>query len=190
MILMISGPARSGKDTVADIICENYPQYDFQRFAFATALKQECEEYIQEKYKSSVWDDSKKHLFRKHLIDYGCQKRKETNGRYWVDKFLDIHRENPNNNWLITDFRFGGETGEKQAIYNILLEDYFFSDDYLRSIHLIRIQDNEPILPTIPEEIQNEDLLRQDADKLLFLEWKNELNKQYIKQKIDNLYIL
>lgn len=187
---MISGPARSGKDTVADIIQEEYPQHNFKRFAFAKALKEELEDHIREKYGVSVWDDSKKYLFRQELIDYGCAKRKETNGQYWVQKFLDIFCENDiNENYIITDFRFGGENGEKELIKQKLMENYFFSENFVQSMHIIRIKNNEPILPIIPEEIQNEDGLRKDADKLLFLEWKEPFDKEYIKEKIKSLKI-
>jgi|GEM_PF-5891591 len=186
MILLLSGPARSGKDTVADIILEKYPQYNFERFAFAKELKKELEETIEQKYGVSVWDDQQKHLFRDELIEYGCGKRNETQGKYWVEKFINAY--DVKKNYLITDFRFGGRTGEKAYIKNFIREQKVFSE--VLSFHIVRIENSEPILPVINEEIRCENDLRREADELLFLKWTKELDKDYISTKINGLGIL
>ena len=72
-IIMICAPAKSGKDTLLPILKKSLiKKYDgrWERFAFADKLKQDLEEEIKDRYGVSVWNDSKKHLFRNDLIKY------------------------------------------------------------------------------------------------------------------------
>jgi hypothetical protein len=130
-VLMICAPAKSGKDTLFPLLKQKFEKNVdgvWERFAFADKLKQDCEQFIRDQFGISVWDDSKKHLFRETLINYGEKKRDETDGFYLIDHFLDTN--SIFKNYIVTDFRFLNEFIE--------IED-FFTRKYGDLVHVVPI---------------------------------------------------
>ena len=90
ILIGVGGFARAGKDTFVKvarkILTEN--GYSSEKLAFADALKNEIGPFIKEFYGIDVWTDNteEKTLIRPLLVAHGCQKRIQTNGKYWVDK--------------------------------------------------------------------------------------------------------
>ena len=89
-IIGIGGVARSGKNLFADIagnvLKEKYNK-TCKSFALAYYLKKDCEEFIKQKLNMDVWSEltDEKNVFRPLLVWYGGVKRKQTNGRYWIE---------------------------------------------------------------------------------------------------------
>lgn len=84
-IIGLSGVAGSGKDLFCDLLAS---QVSCRRFSLADALKSEVSPYIKEHFGidpvSCTRDD--KNLIRPALVAHGSLKRKQTNGRYWIEK--------------------------------------------------------------------------------------------------------
>ncbi len=88
VLIAISGKARAGKDTfanllIAHLISLNQP---VARHAFADQLKRELESEIRAKYGISVWtqDSAEKAIIRDDLVAHGRKRREESNGTHWV----------------------------------------------------------------------------------------------------------
>lgn len=90
IIIGIGGFARSGKDTFVKV-AKNILKangYSSIKLAFADALKEEIDPFLQEQYNISAWtdDNQEKQLIRPYLVAHGCGKRTISNGHYWVNK--------------------------------------------------------------------------------------------------------
>lgn len=150
-ILMICAPARSGKDTLfphMKSVCEIKYGGFWKKWSFADTIKRDLEKTIWEKYEVSVWDDSKKSIFRGDLINYGLQKRDETNGKYLLNDLID-DAKNTSDNFIITDFRFVDE------YYNLKNE---LIDYEITPIYIVRILKKDELVfksyPIIPSEVK------------------------------------
>jgi hypothetical protein len=149
-IVLMCAPARAGKDTLLPLIkrdLENQFGGVWHRYAFADQLRVDLEEKIKERYGVSVWDDSKKHLFRDTMIKYGEQKRKETDNRYLVDHFIEQHK--PNVNYIISDFRFINELFDLQKRFDDI------TPIYIERVIKYKNGLNFVTQPTIPQEVKN-----------------------------------
>lgn len=114
-IILLSGKASSGKDTVANYLVKNY---SFKRFAFADTLK----EYVSMKYnipleflfsqegkKQKILINNKELTIRDILIKEGKEKR-EQDLNYWVDLVIEKIKAEPLiQDIVISDFRFPNE---------------------------------------------------------------------------------
>lgn len=175
MIYLICGPARCGKDTIANYFEKYYKKKCLDkilyRFSFAQKLKEECEQYIKDNYNVSVWDDSKKHIFRQYLIDYGQKKREQSNGLYFINEFIDQYHlkqhtvkilssdltTNFEPHWIITDYRFFNEYKHiKENCDTKIIPIY---------LHRYKIINNkkEYIDPTIPDEVKEYPIIKENA---------------------------
>ena len=89
-VVGISGVARSGKNLLCDLLMESLREKGIssKQFALAAELKNDCQEFLKTKCNLNVWSDltQDKNKFREFLVWYGDLKRKQTNGRYWIDK--------------------------------------------------------------------------------------------------------
>lgn len=90
IVVGISGVARSGKNLLCELLMQNLylEGYTSKPFALAADLKNDCDEFLYKKCDLNVWTDltEDKTQFREFLVWYGNLKRKQTNGRYWIDK--------------------------------------------------------------------------------------------------------
>ena len=85
----VSGVARSGKNLFCDMVIEELSKqgYAGKQFALADALKKDCQEFLETKCDLDVYSDDtqQKSLFREYLVWYGDLRRKQTNGRHWIE---------------------------------------------------------------------------------------------------------
>jgi len=119
IVIGVGGFARSGKDTFVKvarkILTEN--GYSSERLAFADILKDEINPFIKEFYGIDVWTDNtdEKTLIRPLLVAHGCQKRIQTNGKYWIEKIdeqiqkIGTIRDSSRHVVFISDCRFPNE---------------------------------------------------------------------------------
>lgn len=148
-IVLICAPARAGKDTLLPLIKRDLERQFggvWHRYAFADKLRVDLEGKIKEKYGVSVWDDSKKHLFRGDMIKYGEQRREETDNRYLVDHFIKHHKPV---NYIISDFRFINELFDLQKQFDDIIPIYIE--------RIIKKKNGLSFVtqPTIPQEVSN-----------------------------------
>lgn len=114
MIIGISGYARSGKDTVAELLVN---KYGFERVAFADALRNfvyemnplvNRENNIREIVDALGWDEAKaKPEVRECLQNVGLAARKQFGEEFWVRQALG--KVGYTQNVVITDVRFKNE---------------------------------------------------------------------------------
>ena len=90
IVVGISGVARSGKNLLCELLMQNLylEGYTSKPFALASDLKNDCDEFLYKMCDLNVWTDltEDKTQFREFLVWYGDLKRKQSNGRYWIDK--------------------------------------------------------------------------------------------------------
>ena len=130
LIIIISGKQYSGKDTVADVICETLP--GLKREALATAIKNE---FGNQKNLTFNEIDRNKTLYRSDLIELGNEKRKECPD-YWIKKVLM-----DDGDVVITDVRLQHEydTFKKMGAITVRVESD--REERLKRGHLVREDD-------------------------------------------------
>lgn len=118
MIIGLSGYAQSGKDTVAEVLVDNY---GFTRVAFADKIREYLYEvnplvqvvgfepiYLREIVNSKGWEQAKKNPYvRKTLQDSGVAARKVFGEDFWIKQALNNLEYGKN--YVITDVRFINE---------------------------------------------------------------------------------
>ena len=131
-IVGISGFARSGKDTLCDLILKQSPR--FKRYAFADKLKQDLRLFLMEQCKIDILhlNDEEKKLVRPLLIAYGCMMRNFGDGLHWVrelekqmlsDMAFDDNLGGQQTIPVITDFRFENEVIYFKSKYNLIMSE-------------------------------------------------------------------
>jgi len=184
-VILLCGVAKSGKDTLFPFIKDHLEETmggTWKRFAFADKLKRDCEDAIRDLYDVSVWDDSKKDIFRQHLINHGMKRREETNGRYLIDPLVDQVNNN-DDNIIVTDYRFIDEYrkyGEAKVI-PIYLQRVLYQGAY-----------DFVIEPTIQQEIDNYYVIRNHPDIItLQVPWVADLRfgQETLKSYVSELQI-
>ena len=90
IVVGIGGVARCGKNLLCELLRNSLTVKGFssKQFALASELKEDCKDFLQSKCDMDVWTDltEDKNRFREFLVWYGDFKRKQTNGRYWIDR--------------------------------------------------------------------------------------------------------
>lgn len=117
IIIGVGGYARAGKDTFVKIARKIVEEngYIGYREAFADVLKNELSEFIMKYYGIDVWteNNSEKSIIRPLLVAHGCQKRVQTDGKYWIDKIDEkigrVDVTNRNVVIFVSDCRFPNE---------------------------------------------------------------------------------
>jgi hypothetical protein len=106
----ISGVARSGKNLFCDLVIEELTKqgYSGKQFALADALKRDCSEFLETMCGLDVHTDNttQKTLFREFLVWYGDLKRKQTNGRYWMETMNTTLSRYTGDVALVSDVRY------------------------------------------------------------------------------------
>ena len=172
MIIAISGVARSGKDTLFNILSSINPK--IARFALADDLKADCDKFFREKLGISAFtrDPKEKELIRPLFVDYGDIKRKQSKGTYWtgllqskIDNFL--------------------EDGGIPCVTDIRYDEYEGSDelDWIKRnngilIHVSRREDGLLIQPANEREKYNDPRLLKRADFKLV--WNTSNDSSYL----------
>lgn len=126
-IIALSGVARSGKDTFASILIKQLELVGkkVKRVAFADPLKGMCNEFCQKNLAISSYTQipDEKLIIRPLLVWFGDTKRKQTNGRFWIDlanKSIEDVSDNEYDYIVITDVRY--DHYEKDEVYWVLRE--------------------------------------------------------------------
>ena len=91
IVIGVGGVARAGKNLFCDLLVKQLKQqYNLhaKHFALAYELKMDCRNFISDKLNVDVFTENteEKKIFRDMLVWYGDAKRKQSNGRYWIDK--------------------------------------------------------------------------------------------------------
>jgi len=115
LVIGVGGFARAGKDTFVKVATKilNQNGYRCVKLAFADALKSELAPFLKDCYGISAWTDdtNEKSIIRPIMVAHGCQKRIQTNGRYWVDKIDETLKSGRINEDVVfvSDCRFPNE---------------------------------------------------------------------------------
>ena len=106
----VSGVARSGKNLFCDMVISELEKrgYSAKQFALADSLKNDCSSFLKEQCDLDVYTDNtnQKTLFREFLVWYGDLKRKQTNGRHWIETMNNILTEYKGDVALVSDVRY------------------------------------------------------------------------------------
>ena len=197
--LGISGTAGSGKDLFCKILLEKAPS--FKKYSLANKLKEEMREPLLKKYDIDILNCSRnqKDQVRHELVSYGASKRRETQGRHWIEQ-LNPQLKDLTHPACITDIRY---------------DDYDFDEAFwLKNelggllIHISRFEflNNNKKFIEAPneEERRNNPKLKDKADYLVewpsfednieecagayvdtFLQWLNGYNESFGKETIE-----
>lgn len=173
----ITGVARSGKDTLYILLNKFFSEKNIKtkRYALADYLKKDLEKFILEKFEinlNKIAPDEKE-LIRPLMVSYGKIKRNQTNGRYWIENLDKIIKEEYRDGIIpiITDIRYN--EFEKDELFWLKKENSGFL------IHISRVLDGKIILPANQEEMNNDDVIKNNCNYKLI--WCTESN-------IDRLY--
>lgn len=111
-ILAISGLARAGKNSLADLIGSFLSNHNItsKQFSFAWQVKKDLEPFLAQ-FGFDVWteDTEAKKVIRSYMIAHGCTLRAVSGGKHWIDQ-LEPHLKFDNSDiQIITDLRFPNE---------------------------------------------------------------------------------
>lgn len=181
-IIGIGGVARVGKNLFADIannIFKEKYNKTCKSFALAYYLKKDCEGFIKEKLNMDVWSEvtEEKNIFRPLLVWYGGVKRKQTQGRYWVEMLQkDLEKSDADVN-IITDIRYS--VYDKDEVYwlkNELKGKLIHLSKYsFVGMKTNRFQQSQQkkvyVEPANDQEMINDPIVKRDSD--IRIEWED-----------------
>ena len=169
-IIGICGNARSGKDTLADLLIEILQENGVktQKLSFANQLKEESRDFLLKTIgiDSFTTDDEEKKIIRPFLVTWGTHVRRKIDPMVWVravEKQMD-----PNAVLLIPDVRYRNE-------YDWLREQ----DSYCVFVDRA-LQDGTNVPPANDEEERENLFLRANSDFQLSWGTVGEENKQWL----------
>lgn len=156
-VIGISGPARSGKDTLCDQFLEifNEKSIKAKRLAFADQLKLECKDFIYSNLGIDVFTNNteEKNIIRPLLVTWGTEVRRKLNQDVWIDKINDSINED--SLIIVPDVRFKNEFDWVKKNNGYM----FFID---------RIDNKGNLIPDANnDEIENNKFLRENCDMSL-----------------------
>lgn len=115
MLIGITGYARSGKDTLYErskLLLEKEGKKAC-RFAFADALKEECDDFLKNNTGISAFteDSKEKEIIRPFLVTYGTEIRRKLDENCWLKKIQEgvVDQLNKGYYVFVTDVRFKNE---------------------------------------------------------------------------------
>lgn len=158
MIYLISGNARSGKDTATKCFIDNFAKNGIlaKRYAFADELKRQLDPLLLLNFGISAFteDAKEKSLIRDLMISYGKMCR-NIDPDYWVKIVAaKIKKEEKPCVAIISDCRYPNE--------------FQFFAPPKKLIHITRLDDNgEPFPPVGPDEKTFNPVLEKNADNRL-----------------------
>lgn len=184
----ITGVATSGKDTLYNLINKKFKEkkIDTQRYALADILKKKIKSFIQNEFNINIdhLSPEEKEIIRPMLVAYGKVKRKQSNGRFWIEALLKKIQIDGSKIPIITDIRYSEYP--KDELYWLINENKGFL------IHISRVLDGKIIPPANDEEARNDIILKQNSHYQMI--WctnpsKDLLSKEYEKN-IEEIYEL
>ena len=174
----LAGFATVGKDLFFSTLNKEYPAV---RFSLADTLKEEVRHKILEEQSIDILNCSKedKEAVRPALVDYGTKKRKETQGRYFMDKL----QAKINNSFtdskipVITDIRYAEYENDEVSWLKNDLKGVLV---YIKKYEMVAGQKIYVEAPNKDEE-KNDPSLRKKADYVV--DWETVSGDHYEKQK-------
>jgi hypothetical protein len=181
VVIGISGYARSGKDTLANILKSSFIENNVSTkiFSFAYALKNDINDFCLSKIGISSFSEvtELKSKIRPILIAYGQVQRSISSGTYWLNKLKPE----------INNFFDNG--GDVAIVSDLRFKEYDFDEvDFIRSyknnmiITVSRIMENG-ILNTAAHESESENLPRISKLADYELTWNTNDNKNELKNQ-------
>ena len=159
-VVGISGVARSGKNLLCDLLMESLREKGIssKQFALAAELKNDCQEFLKSKCNLNVWSDltQDKKKFRDFLVWYGDLKRKQSNGRYWIETLNSRLSNYSGDVAFVTDVR-----------YDVYSKDEFHWITEEKNgiiIHLKRLIGNDYVEPANDHERMNDTIIQRKSD--------------------------
>lgn len=159
-LIGISGLARSGKDSFFELskpfLLDN--NLTFKRFAFADALKEECDPFLKENTGISAFTENnkEKEIIRPLLVVYGTHIRRKMDKNCWISRIQERVKASIARSEIvfITDVRFKNEIDWVHSLKGT-------------SIHISR---ENNIAPN-DDELKNDPILKSSSS--IKLEWEN-----------------
>lgn len=127
-IIGVTGFARTGKDTFFNYSSKILTKARCKRFAFADALKNECDDFLQKNVGiSSFTEDAlDKEFIRPFLVTYGTHLRRKKDENCWIKKVEKSIREevsdSEKNFVFVTDVRFKNEAEWIKSLNGTIVE--------------------------------------------------------------------
>lgn len=110
-IIGISGPARSGKDTLGDQFISILSEWGLkcEKASFANQLKNETDDFLKKTIgiSSFTQDDDEKKIIRPFLVTWGTHVRRKLNPDVWIDSIKNQLSDDKIT--IISDVRFQNE---------------------------------------------------------------------------------
>jgi len=179
LVIGLGGYAGSGKDLFFSLLSQHI---QIERYALADELKLDMREQLMRNHDVDIFDCTKeeKDSVRHLLVSYGSEKRKNTNGRYWIDKLneklLPITKD-----ICVTDIRYANfNNDEANWLKDELGGMLVWVDQYNIDPFGGKIYNSAPN----GEEAENGPKLRERADYIV--DWPYESNKENLNIYIDN----
>lgn len=127
-IIGVTGFARSGKDTFYQYTSKALNRAKCYRYAFADALKDECDTFLQSNLNISAFteDADDKELIRPFLVTYGTDIRRKLDPFCWIKKveasISENHPPSDKNFIFITDVRFRNEAEWVKSLGGLIVQ--------------------------------------------------------------------
>jgi hypothetical protein len=186
-IISICGTALSGKDTLYKLIKLRGESIGIpvRRYAFADELKRECAPWIKQQYGIDVFNCSteEKNSIRDFLVFHGGFRRKQSQGRHWVnivEKLIKAETlDNPGQLSVVTDVRYT----------NYDNDECYWAKNEMNGllVHVSRYgEDGRIIPPPNKDEEYHDPILQQMADYRII--WHTEKDITNLYPHVDGLF--
>jgi hypothetical protein len=173
-IIGICGNARSGKDTMADLMIEVLADIGVKakKIALADELKEECRDLVWKNLGIDVFtsDSQEKNIIRPLLVTWGTHVRRKLDPDVWIKKAVE--KMTGDELIIISDIRFQNE-----------LEWLRSKDSYCFFVERIG-ENGEVVPPANEEEAVNSPLLKENSDFQLSWATVGDDNVQILKSVI------
>lgn len=183
-IIGLTGVAKSGKDTLFEILKERLSlnfNINIERASLADALKREIKDFCVKEYGINPLNcnPEEKEIIRPYLVFYGNFQRFKSNGSYWWKKLQPLTQEETKNWLIVTDIRY---CQYEQDDY------YFISKNNGTLIHLSREdKDGNLIKPANQQEEIYDPRMKCLSD--IHFKWKTS-PKEELESQVDKLISL
>ena len=178
----LSGNATVGKDLFFSLLDRHYPSV---RFSLGDILKAELREELIKDKGIDILNCTKeqKEQARPFLVEYGTSKRKETNGRYFINKinFIIENTFTISKIPVITDIRYCEyDRDELHWIKNELNGVLVYIKKYK-----ITGGEKEYINPPNKDEEKNNPILEENADYIVDWEHSDKQSSAEVRESLD-----
>lgn len=157
-IILVSGVARSGKDTFFNLLSKNLPRdFSSYRFAFADQIKEDLKPLLMNNFNINPLNptDEQKEIIRPLMVSYGTHVARRIDKKIWIKKLHNKIKKisfNENSIAVVTDTRYPNE------------QDYF-SNKFKNCIN-VHIE-RHGFKPINEEEEENTPLLKSKANYVI-----------------------